>query len=231
MSDLFTLIAVDDERPSLQLIERFAGEMENVELLQTFGSAEAALEFLKDHPVDIVVLDIEMKGMNGLDFARLQHDSKIIFSTAHQHFALEGFNLAAVDYLLKPYTRNRFSEAVQKAVRLLKLEALKNQNDGQIRIKSQYTNKSIELREILFVESMNNTIIIHTMSNEPVSFRGTLKMLMQQLPGDRFQRVHRSYVVALDKVTSFNKQKVTIGARDFPVSAAYKSELLTKMNR
>lgn len=223
----YVVIAVDDEIPSLELIEHFVSGIPGIRFERSFSSPAAALDYLRENPVDIVVLDIEMAGVNGLNFAAsLDRNYKVIFSTAHRNYALEGFNLSAVDYVLKPYSKERLVQAVGKAVELLELEQLKSNRSEKLVVKVNYTNQSVLLDDILFIESLSNLIIIHLSNGTTVQFRDSLKNLDMQLAGDRFKRIHRSFIVNTEKIVAFNRLKVTVGDTSLPVSQMYRDELL-----
>ena len=230
MTRHYSLIAIDDETPSIRLIERFCSEIPHLRFLDGFNSAQKALDFISKNPVDILFLDIEMPGMNGLEFAKNCPDHlKIIFSTAFEQFAIEGFNLSAVDYILKPYSIERFNQAVEKAIRIIELEALKKIGE-EIVVKVNYSKKKIKLDSILYIESLDDNITINLANQDPITFRNTLKAFTQELPGSRFMRIHRSYVIALDKINSYQKNKVVIGEKELPVSIQYKEAFLNALN-
>lgn len=221
----FKLIAVDDEEPSLKLIEWFTGKLENIEYVKGFSNPLLALEFINQEAVDIIVLDIEMKGLNGLDFSKQKADnSKVIFSTAYAAYALEGFKVSAVDYLLKPYRFERFKEAIQKAANLIRLEQdfTSNKEANEITIKVNYVNRVIRLDDILYLESLNNNVILHLVDGNKLEFRDTLKRLMSVLPSASFKRVHRSYLVNFSKVTSFTKSSLCLHDIKLPIGESYK---------
>jgi DNA-binding LytR/AlgR family response regulator len=222
----YRLIALDDESPSIRLIEKFCSENEQLHFVQGFTSAQKALEFLSAHKVDIVLLDIEMPGMNGLEFAaKCPKDVKIIFSTAFEQFALEGFNLSAIDYILKPYSPERFHTAVEKAIRIMELESLRKAEE-EILVKVHYSNRRIKVNAICYIESLDDNITIHLTDNDSVTFRHTLKAFMQELPESRFIRIHRSFIIAVDKITSYQRNKVVVGTKELPIGLQYKDSFL-----
>lgn len=230
MTKQYSLIAIDDETPSIRLIERFCSEIPHLQFLEGFNSAQKALDFLSKNQVDILFLDIEMPGMNGLEFAKKCPDHlKIIFSTAFEQFAIEGFNLSAVDYILKPYSIERFNQALEKAIRIIELESLKKVEE-EIVIKVNYSNRKIKLDSILYIESLDDNITINLVNQDSITFRNTLKAFTQELPESKFMRIHRSYVIALDKINSYQKNKVVIGEKELPVSIQYKEAFLNALN-
>lgn len=223
----YRIIAIDDESPSIRLIEKFCSENPNLFFLEGFSSAQKALDFLAENTVDIAFLDIEMPGMNGLEFAhKCSKHLKIIFSTAFEKFALEGFNLAVSDYILKPYSLERFNQAIEKAIRIIDLESLQKP-DEEIVVKANYSNKRIKLDTILYVESLDDNITINLIGNETVTFRNTLKNMTQELPDSNFIRIHRSFVIALDKISSYQRNKVVVGEKELPIGLQYKEAFLS----
>jgi DNA-binding LytR/AlgR family response regulator len=226
MAKLYKLIAIDDENPSIRLIEKFCSEVPSVLFLKGFNSAQKALDFISETKVDILFLDIEMSGMNGLEFAKkCPPNVKIIFSTAFEQFAIEGFNLSAIDYILKPYSLDRFKQAIDKAIRMIELESLQQPNK-EIIIKANYSNQKIKLESILYIESLDDNITINLMGNESITFRNTLKAFTQELPAEKFIRIHRSYIIAINKINRYQKNKVVVGEKELPIGLQYKESFL-----
>lgn len=227
----YKLICVDDELPSLQLIEYFCKRISEIEFVYGFQSAASALEFVKNNPVDIALLDIEMPDLNGLELAKnLRHEAQIIFATAHSHFAIDGFNLSVTDYLLKPFTFERFNDAIQKAIKQCNLDSYQVPTKKTIQVKSNYQVRTIEIESISYLESLNNDVIIHFESSDDIQFRGALKELENQLPNELFIRIHRSYLINVAKITSHTKTSVTLSGKELPVSKAYKVDFLNQIN-
>ena len=230
MDKRYTIIAVDDEHLSTRLIENFSKNHKRLTYLQSFNDSETALRFINEREINIIILDIEMPGTNGLEFAKkCRPATKIIFSTAFHQFAIEGFNLSATDYLLKPYSPERFNNALEKAIHQLDLESnlrtASSPETGYIIVKSNYVNQKIPLDQIRYIESFDDYITIHMQNREPIIVRKSMKKLLEEMPGDKFMRIHRSYAVSLDKVVKFQKSKVMIGETELPVSNQYKDQL------
>lgn len=227
MTKKYRVIAIDDESPSIRLIEKFCSENPNLSFLEGFSSAQKALDFLSENTVDIVFLDIEMPGMNGLEFARkCPKNLKIIFSTAFEQFALEGFNLEALDYILKPFSPERFNQAIEKAIRMIDLESFQKPEE-EIVVKANYSNKRVKLNAILYIESLDDNITINLIGSENITCRNTLKNMTQELPDSHFIRIHRSFVIALDKISSYQRNKVVVGEKELPIGSQYKDAFLS----
>lgn len=230
MDKKYKMIAVDDEHLSTRLIENFSKNHARLTYLQSFNDAETALQFISKQNVDIVILDIEMPEINGLEFAKkCPPQTKIIFSTAYHQFAIEGFNLSATDYLLKPYSVERFNTALEKAIHQLDLESkirtVSSPEAEYIIVKSNYVNQKIPLNLIRYIESFDDYITIHLQDKDPVIVRKSMKKILEEIPDDKFMRIHRSYAVSLDKVVKFQKSRVVIGETELPVSNQYKDQL------
>lgn len=227
MTKPFRVVAVDDEKLATRLIEKFCSDDDRIQLVESFNDSLEALEYLKNNKTDILILDIEMPELNGLGFAKkIGKSTKVIFSTAYENFALEGFNLSATDYLLKPYSVERFKIAIDKAIYLLTLEnGSKDQNEKptHVIVKSNYMKQKIELDNILFIESFDDYITFHLENSEPITVRKTLKTILQELPENNFIRIHRSFVISLKNVESYQRNKVIIAGKELPISTAYKN--------
>lgn len=231
MARKYRLIALDDESPSIRLIEKFCSGNSKICFLAGFTSTQKALDFLSKNVVDIILLDIEMPGMSGLEIAKsCPKHVKIIFSTAFEQFAVEGFNLSALDYILKPYSIERFEKAIDKAIRMIELESLEKP-DEEIIVKANYSNKRIKLDSILYIESLDDNITINLIDNESITFRNTLKAFSQELPSNNFMRIHRSFIIALDKINSYQRNKVIVGEKELPIGLQYKDTFLAALNK
>ncbi|WP_343631666.1 LytTR family DNA-binding domain-containing protein [Fluviicola sp.] len=227
----YTLIVVDDNPLVIGLVGQFCKNHKDIVYLKGFHEPLEALDYLSKHAVDIVILDIEMPNLNGLEFAKMiQPPTKFIFSTSHKNYALEGFELSATDYLLKPYSFERFELAVNKAINLINMEeASKPAAEAAIVVKSSYSNVKLFLKDIQYLESVEDYVIIHLDNEEPVKVRSTLKGISEELPKEEFVRIHRSYIVPLFRVTEYRKTKVLVGETELPVSVSYKDDFLNLM--
>lgn len=226
------VILIDDEEPALDLLAFYAQKNPSLELKQRFSNGVSAQKWLTENSVDLVISDIEMPGLNGLELAKtLPSDTKIIFSTAYDNYAVQGFNLAAVDYLLKPYPAERFNQAISRAVDQIQLDHFKDQIEESIIIKVNYTNRTVYLSEILFIESVNNNLHLHLNNGDSLVFRASLKSICEQLPNERFFRIHRSFIVPKEKITAYNAHQVIIRNKELPISTPYKSDFLVWMGR
>jgi DNA-binding LytR/AlgR family response regulator len=228
----FTLIVVDDHPLIVRFVKQLCTYHNNIEFLRGFNNPLEAKAFLDHNKVDIVVLDIEMPNMTGLELASfIKPPTYFIFSTSHENFALDGFKLSAVDYLLKPYSYDRFEVAIDRAIRMISLEeGLLEGAEPVLVVKSNYNNAKLVLKEIQYIESIDDYVFIYRDNAQPVKVRKSLKAMLDELPRDKFVRIHRSYIVPYARITGYQKSRVCIGDKELPLSASYKNEFLASMN-
>lgn len=223
---MITCIAVDDEPLALELMETYIAQVPGLELKETFTDAISAWGFLQKTPVDLVFLDIQMPDITGTQLARSLDIRKpmIIFTTAFSKFAVEGFNLNAVDYLLKPFDFNRFLEAVNRAKEYKTYK--ENTSNGGIEesaifVKSDYKNLRINTKEILYIEGFDDYIKIHLDSGKSLFTLMSLKSILDKLPEKEFLRVHRSYIVSVSKIQRIYNQMIKLGDKELPIGKSY----------
>lgn len=227
-------IAVDDEKLVLDLLVDNISNVPYLHLVKACKNAMEAIEVLSHEQIHLIFLDIQMPKLGGLQFIQtLQHPPMIILVTAYESYALESYNLNVVDYLLKPVSFERFLMACNKAEKLF---ALKGDNAGQqspdhLFVNVEYTLVKISFADILFVEGLKDYLKIH-LASSPTSVltKMSLKAMEEKLPAGKFIRVHKSFIVAMDKVTIIKRDFVCIGVQEVPVSDFYKDNLsrLTK---
>ena len=217
-------IAIDDEPLALEIIKEYVSRLPELQLAQTFDDAISGGEFLRSNAVDLLFLDINMPDITGLDLARsFQEKTMIIFTTAHRKFAVEGFELDAIDYLLKPVSFDRFSKAVNKALEYYNYKKQSRQAGAEnLFVYSEYRLVKISLPDIEYIESLEDYIKIHLIHAKPVMTLMTLKGVLEKLPADKFKRIHRSYIVAIDKVNSILNRKARLNSLvELPISESY----------
>ncbi|SEV91784.1 two component transcriptional regulator, LytTR family [Chitinophaga sp. YR573] len=210
-------IALDDEPPALNVLQTFCEKVETIVLERTFTGTEDALKYLEQSPVDLLFLDINMPALSGIDFYKsLPQKIMVIFTTAYSEYAVESYNLSAIDYLLKPFTFKRFQQAIDKADKYLRLEQPK---DLVLRI--DYGLVKIVLTDILFIEAYDNYLKIHVLNIKPVIIRMTMKALLSSLPADVFIRVHRSYIVSLNHIEHVRNKVISVAGQKIPLGSSY----------
>ncbi|UEG52117.1 LytTR family DNA-binding domain-containing protein [Mucilaginibacter daejeonensis] len=218
-------IAIDDEPLALELIKVYAARFPSLQLLQVFEDALSGAEFLRQHHVDLLFIDINMPDISGLDLVRsLKNRPIIIFTTAYKNFAFEGFELEALDYLLKPIDQSRFSKAVDRALAYhqYRTSIANMEAEQSIYVYSEYRMIKIDVQEIIYIESMEDYIKIHlTTQTKPVLTLMPLKKILAKLPQEQFKRIHRSFIVGLRHIHSIQNRKIRVGTVELPVSDTY----------
>ena len=221
-------MVIDDEHLAIQLLENHISKVPFLHLESTFKNPLDALISINTNPVDLIFLDIQMPQLNGVQFMKLlQNRAQVIITSAYQEYAIDGFEHNVVDYLLKPISFERFFKAAEKAHNLKnpsqKLERapeLYPATGGYIFIKVETKTVRVELDEILFIEGLKNYVSIQTKNKKIITLQ-VMKQLEEILPPNRFVRVHKSYIVALDKINSVERQEITIGDRIIPIGITY----------
>ena len=229
---------IDDEPLALGLLESYVKKTPVLTLCGTYSSAVQAMESLPENPVDLLFLDIQMHELNGLEFSRMvSADTRIVFTTAFDQYALDGYRVNALDYLLKPISYADFMEAVNKAVRWFELQQKaesvpSSENTGKyIYVKSDYKLIQIELNKILYIEGLKDYIKIHLEGAEkPVLSLISMRAMEEKLPASQFIRVHRSFIVQKQKIKIIDKGRIVFGKDYVPVSDSYKQELQNYVN-
>lgn len=229
MNDKIRCIAIDDEPLALNVISKFCERLGGISL-DVYSDPEAGLEAIRTGNFDLAFLDIEMEGINGLKIAaELPAQTSFIFTTAFLDYALDGFNLDAIDYLHKPFSFDRFSTAVSKAMRRIGYDRSKK-DEATIVVKQEYNNISIPVKEIIYIEAMEGYSKIFRTGGVCTISRVILKNLGAMLPEDRFVRIHRSYIIAVDKIKSFTRQNVLlVSGVTLPVGRQYSQTVASIM--
>lgn len=227
---IYKCLIVDDEELARELIERHLVQLDNFELIASCASAIEASKVLQEQSVDLLFLDIEMPVLKGTDFFKgLLQKPKVIFTTAHRDYALDGFELDAIDYLLKPIVFQRFFKAIEKFLASQKLivvpsvAPLKPTTNDVIYIRKNRKQVKVKLDEILYIESLKDYIKIH-LSDENHMTKFSISAF-DKLLDTRFVRVHRSFIVNRDKITAFSKHDIEIGEIEIPIGNNYKQNI------
>lgn len=222
---------IDDEPLAVELMESYVLKTPFLELQGSFGSGVAAFGMLRDCPVDLLFCDIQMPGLNGVEFSRmLPADTRVVFTTAFSRYAVEGFRVNAVDYLLKPISYADFLAAAQKALEWFELKRRAGAPADDLRsifVKTEYRLRQIELVRILYIEGLKDYVKIHVEDEpHPILSLMSLKSLEEQLPADRFIRVHRSYIVQPAKIRTIERNRIVFGKEYIPISENYRQAFL-----
>ncbi|HVW97348.1 MAG TPA: LytTR family DNA-binding domain-containing protein [Mucilaginibacter sp.] len=226
---MISAIAIDDEPLALEVLKTHAAKIPFLELKHTFLSTTGALAFLQQNKVDVVFLDIRMPDLTGIEFAAsIPKSVHVVFTTAYPEYAVRGFDLAATDYLLKPVTLSRLLQACN----LVKERMAKASGQPEITrtlfVKDGYNLVKIDIPDITFIEAGDNYLSIFEGEKRTLT-RMTLTELLGKLPSDAFQRVHKSYIVAVSRIEKIERAQVIVDGRRIPVSPGFKDELLHKV--
>lgn len=215
---------VDDEPLALGLLESYVDKTPFLELAGKYSSAVQAMKELPGKHVDLLFLDIQMPELNGLEFSRMVNSStRIVFTTAFGQYAIDGYKVNALDYLLKPISYADFLQAANKAVQWFELLQQPEEEIQSIFVKSDYKLVQIELNKILYIEGLKDYIKIHEEdSPKPILSLMSMKAMEELLPSSRFMRIHRSYIVQKDKIRIVDRGRIVFGKNYIPVSDSYK---------
>lgn len=226
------VLIVDDNEIARDIVHQIAGRIKDVKITGQCADALQAYNLLQETPVDVILLDIEMPGMSGLELTRnLGKGPVIIFTTSKRDYAVEAFELNVADYIIKPVTPARLIQAIDKARELLaSAEEELNVNDGEfIFIRDSNIIRRLKLDDILYVESMRDYVKLHT-AQKYYAIHNTLKAVEDRLPAAKFLRVHRSYIIAIDKIDTIRDGVIIVQDRTVPVADAYRATLNKRMN-
>lgn len=229
-------IAIDDEPVALSIVSRYCEQRGGV-TLETYSSPRIGMDRIREWQPDIVLLDIEMNGTSGIELARrLPPSCCLIFTTAYAHYALDGFEVNAVDFLHKPYFYDRFCRAMQKAEQWLRMHDLLRASESaarQIVLKSEYKNVSVPIDTILYIESVDNYVKVYLADGSSVFSKIPLRVMEEQLPPEEFVRIHRSFVVARNRIACFTRSEVTLvkTGKSLPIGKKYAEEVMSVLGR
>lgn len=226
-------VIADDEPLAIRLLQNYVERIDGLELAGSYPSATDALQRISAGDIDLAFLDIRMPGMDGLELARQTraYGTKVVFVTAHRDYAFDGFRVAAIDYLLKPVSFPLFKEAVDRFFELVHGPVKEAPAAKIISVKSDYRTVPVRLDEIIFVEGLKDYVKIHTEDRlRPIITQASLKAMESQLPEQNFVRVHRSYIVAINKVKSFGRNSINMGTTDIPIGDTYRSRVLALLS-
>lgn len=226
-----TCLIVDDEPMALRLMEDYVAKIPFLELKGKCSNAFQALEKIHEEKIDVLFLDIQMPELNGIELSRtITKDTRIIFTTAFDQYALEGFKVEALDYLLKPYNFEEFYNAALKAKEWFDLVSHARTSDSKegveyIFIRSDYKQLKIMLNDILYIEGLKDYVKIWLANEDrPILTHSSLKKLEEELPGNKFMRVHRSFIIALDKIEAIERSQAIINKQYIPIADQFKQK-------
>jgi two-component system response regulator LytT len=233
---MINTIAIDDEPLALQLVGGYIRKTPFLNLLECFDTPLTAMEYMENNHVQLIFLDIQMPDLSGTAFARaLNNEAKLIFTTAYEKYALEGFKLDVVDYLLKPFSYEEFLTSAQKARRLIELEKksftrVESDNDFLF-LKSEYKIRRINFNDILYIEGLKDYVKVFLLNeHKPILSISSLKAMETKLPLSKFMRIHRSFIVNLSHIQTIDRSRIAFGDKFIPVSDQYKDNFQQFLN-
>ena len=226
-------IIVDDEPLAIEVLESYVDRVEGLQLVASCDNAVKAFDLIKKEPVDLIFLDIQMPKLNGIEFLKvLDPVPKVIFTTAYREYAIEGYELSVVDYLLKPIAFHRFLMAVNKAFNndvgmnpVVPDTGISKPDTPYIFLKADRKMVKIYLQDILYIESLKDYVRVKTLDKEVVSLQ-KISYLEQNLPEDCFLRIHRSFIVSIKKIEAFSSNSIEVNGVELPIGRNYKDEVL-----
>jgi DNA-binding LytR/AlgR family response regulator len=233
-----TCLAIDDEPPALSILQKHIALIPTLELVATCNNAVEALSMLQQRPMELLFLDIKMPTILGTDFVRsLKNPPKVIFTTAYRKFAVEGFELNAIDYLLKPISFERFLQAVSKVMDTTlhvtghdpSMHYTKNTLDAFLYFRADRKMVKVALNEILYVESLKDYVKVFTPLKVVIT-KQSISSLEEMLPKDNFIRIHRSFLIALNKIDTYNNDTIEISKKELPISRMYRESVRKILN-
>lgn len=229
-------LIVDDEELARTLLQNFIGRLPHLEIVGSCKNPLEAMQVLQEKPVDLMFLDIQMPELTGIEFLKtLPRKPLVVFTTAYPEYALEGYQLDVIDYLLKPFSFERFVQAVNKATEWIKLKSGSANTEDQpeekkdyVLVKSEHKIHKLFLKDIRYIQSMREYVAYYTEDGRILSLY-SLKKLEEELPPEQFIRIHKSYIVSIDRVTTLEGNMVHIGDQKLPIGANYREEVMRRI--
>jgi len=227
-------LIVDDEPLAIRLIEKHIAKIDALEVVATCNTALKAFELLNSQSIDLLFLDIKMPNITGIEFLKnLKNPPKTILTTAYRDYALEGYDLGVVDYLLKPITFERFFKAVNRIVETTKNDVKTNESVSNefILVKSGIKNHKININDILYIESLKDYIKINTIDGKSVTSKYKISDIEAELEGNCFLRIHRSFIINSSKISAFTTNEIEINGFEIPIGASYKEIAISFLDK
>ncbi len=235
MSNPISCIIVDDENVAREIIASHLSRIENIEVIAQCKNAIEAFNFINNNAIDLIFLDINMPEISGIAFAKsINKNIKIIFTTAYRDYAVEGFNLQAVDYLLKPISFERMLQAVNRyfevSTQQIETQSQPSETNDFIFVRSDRRMLKITFKDIIYIESLSDYLKIH-LKDQSIITRETISAIEAKLPQKDFLRIHRSYIVNLANIESFTNEEMIVNGKALTISRSYKKDVITKLER
>lgn len=225
-------LIVDDEPPAIKILKSYVDTLDYLDLVGTCSNAFQAIDMLNREKIDLIFLDVNMPKLLGTQLVKtIKHPPKVIFTTAHKDYAIEAFELDAIDYLLKPVSFERFLKAVNKFCQINSVEAEPQNNaPGFLYFRAERKMMKVFFKDITYIESFKDYIVIHRQNDEDIKVKHTIGNVENMLPKHMFLRIHRSFIVSIKKVTALTNYDVEIGKIELPIGKSY-PDVFKKLTR
>ncbi len=233
MKETVRCIIVDDEPPAIRLLEKYIVKVSFLDLISTTTNSLEALQILEKEQIDLVFLDIQMPNLTGIQISKIIDDNiNVIFTTAYPQFALESYDLNAVDYLLKPFDFERFYKAVKKIENVTKINTIQSENNDFIFVKTDGKNnyEKVYIDDIQYIEGLKNYVAIHLKNKQVITYN-TLKHVYENLPKLRFIQIHKSFIISINNIEKTNSISIQINNTELPLGNTYKESFFDRISK
>ncbi|MBQ8223382.1 MAG: response regulator transcription factor [Bacteroidales bacterium] len=230
MKRKYNVLIVDDEFLARKLLTEYVSKIDFLQLIDTCADASTAMEVLNREMIDILLLDIQMPDISGMEMLRIINNKpSVILTTAYSEYAVDAFSLGVVDYLLKPFDYARFVQAINKAVSSKTIEPTSESSSDYIMVKADYKLYKVNFDDLIFIEGQHEYVTFHTRSKR-ITALYSLKNLEDTLPRDKFVRTHKSFIVSINNIEDIDKTHVTVAGNKIPIGASYRDALIERLS-
>ena len=231
MKRMYNVLIVDDEFLARKLLTEYVSKIDYLNLVDTCSDATKAMEVLAKEHIDILMLDIQMPDISGIEMLKLINNDRVavILTTAYSEYAVDAFSLGVIDYLLKPFDYARFVQAINKAVSYKAMESQSEISNDYIMVKADYKLYKVNFDDLLFIEGQHEYVTFHTKTKR-ITALYSLKNLEEILPKDKFIRTHKSFIVSIKNVEYIDKLNVTIAGKEIPIGASFRDALIERLS-
>ena len=230
MKRKFNVLIVDDEFLARKLLSEYVSKVDFLQLIDTCSDATKAMEVINEEHIDILLLDIQMPDISGMEMLKLMNNKPaVILTTAYSEYAVDAFSLGVIDYLLKPFDYARFLQAINKAVNTISVESQSENVNDYLMVKADYKLYKVNFDDLLFIEGQHEYVTFHTKTKR-ITALYSLKNLEDTLPKDRFVRTHKSFIVSIKNIEDIDKVNVTVAGNKIPIGASYRDALIERLS-
>ncbi len=230
MKRKFNVLIVDDEFLARKLLSEYVSKVDFLQLIDTCPDATKAMEVINEEHIDILLLDIQMPDISGMEMLKLMNNKPaVILTTAYSEYAVDAFSLGVIDYLLKPFDYARFLQAINKAVNTISVESQSENVNDYLMVKADYKLYKVNFDDLLFIEGQHEYVTFHTKTKR-ITALYSLKNLEDTLPKDRFVRTHKSFIVSIKNIEDIDKVNVTVAGNKIPIGASYRDALIERLS-